>query len=254
LVGIGFALALFAHPASASSVVFDLYNNGSLAGFNAAAGNPPISIDFDGISPGTDIGGATISGVTFTQTGSPLIVVRAADTYTPPAGYVGIIDASTNVLPATSGQNVLSPGGIVLGPGPDPAIESDSLTLTFTSALSAFGFDHLSQSADGASYTSITVFDSNNNVMYSGIIPISNVGGIGGGAPAAADFWGIVSTGADIKQIVITETDNNNVFPDCNIGFDTFRFGATAVPLPPAAAMALPVLGMIAWFRRRRSV
>src|SRR5439155_13842981 len=48
-----------------------------LTGFNAAAGNPPVVVDFDGITSGTDIGGQTIDGVTFSPsvTGAPLRVV-----------------------------------------------------------------------------------------------------------------------------------------------------------------------------------
>ena len=37
-----------------------------LPGFNAAAGSPPIVADFDAIPFGTDIGGTTIGGLTFT--------------------------------------------------------------------------------------------------------------------------------------------------------------------------------------------
>ena len=194
-----------------------------LAGFNAAAGNPPVVVDFDGIAPGTDIGGQVIGGVGFaaSATGAPLIVVQASDTTTPAAGFTGIIDASTNVLPATSGANVLSPGGGTLGPGPDDAVENDDLVLTFATPVSAVGLDHLSQSADGFGFSNVTVLDTGNNVLFSGSIPISNLGG--GGAPAGADFWGIVSDANDIARVEIDEGDNNNSFPDCNIGFDTLR-------------------------------
>ena len=100
-----------------------------LAGFNAAGGNPPVVVDFDDIAPGTDIGGQVLGGVRFdpSATGAPLIVVRAAETATPAAGYTGIVDAATNSLPATTGANVLSPGGPTLGPGPDAAVENDDL-------------------------------------------------------------------------------------------------------------------------------
>ena len=58
-----------------------------LAGFDSAAGSPPVAIDFDDISPGTDITGSTISGVTFDLgnlpvPSAPLIVVRGNDTFT----------------------------------------------------------------------------------------------------------------------------------------------------------------------------
>src|SRR6185295_12610553 len=215
-------LALLAPAAASAAVtVFPM----DLAGFDAAAGNPPVVVDFDAIAPGTDIGGQTIGGVTLSPsaTGAPLIVVRASDTVTPPAGYTGIVDASTNVLPATSGENVLSPGGATLGPGPDDPVENDDLVLTFATPVSAVGFDHLSQSADGFSFSNVTVFDSSDTVLFSGSISISNLGG--GGAPGGADFWGIVSDGNDIARVEVDEGDNNNSFPDCNIGYDTIRVG-----------------------------
>ena len=194
-----------------------------LAGFNAAAGNPPIMIDFDAIPAGTDITGSTLSGVTLSGPGAALIVVEGGATFTP-AGFSGVIDAATNKLFSTSGLNVLSPGGLTLGPGPDGPVENDDVTLVFGNPVSVFGFDHLSQSADGWSYTGIRVFDPSNNLLFSGTLPISNIGGIGNGGPGAADFFGIVSDTANIKRIVIDETDGDNVYPDSNIGFDTFRW------------------------------
>jgi len=245
------ALCLIGIPAAHSAVTLFAQD---LSGFNAAAGNPPVAIDFDSIAPGTDITGTTIDGVTFTGPGAPLIVVRGADTYTPD-GFNGVIDASTNKLIPTSGENVLSPGGIVLGPGPDPAIESDDLTLDFATPTSAFGFDHLSQSADGFSFTQISVFDDLDNLLYSGIVPISNVGGLGGGAPAGDDFWGIASTSANIKRIVVDEMDDNNQYPDSNIGYDTIRIARPttgAVPEPGSAMLLLTGLTGFLAARRRR--
>jgi len=125
---------------------------------------------------------------------------------------------------------VLSPGGPELGPGPNPALESDNLTIVFDTPVSCFGFDHLSQSADGYSFTHIAVRDASGKQIYGGSVPIS---GSGGGAPGGPDFWGIVSSSADIKTVEITEGDNNNQYPDCNIGFDTFRYFSTT----PAAGV-----------------
>ena len=127
-----------------------------------------------------------------------------------------MIDPTTNKLFPTTGLNVLSPGGTTLGPGPNPAVENDGLSLTFSSPLAAFGFDHLSQSADGFSFTSVQVFDAANNLVFSGGIPISNVGGVvggvRGGAPGGADFWGVVVTGTDrIGRVVITESDSDEI-------------------------------------------
>lgn len=245
------ALCLIGIPTSQAAITVFAQD---LPGFNTAGGNPAVAFDFDSTAPGTDITGATINGVTFSGPGAPLIVVRGADTYTPD-GFVGVIDASTNKLIPTTGANVLSPGGIVLGPGPNPAIEKDDLTLDFDTPTTAFGFDHLSQSADGFSFTNISVFDDLNNLLYSGIVPISNVGGLGGGAPAGDDFWGITSTSANIKRIVVDEMDDNNVYPDSNIGFDTIRIARPtfgAVPEPGSAMLVLTGLTGFLAARRRR--
>ena len=143
-------------------------------------------------------------------------------------------------------MNVLSPGGLTLGPGPNDPIENDDLELVFVQALSAFGFDFLSQSADGgATATSIQVFDQTDSLLFSGTIPISDLGGAG--APGAADFWGATTSGGDlIGRIVVNDLDNNAVFPDSNIGFDTFR----AIPEP--SSLALVSLGIVGIAATRR--
>ena len=212
-----------------------------LVGFESAAGGSRVVVDFDDIAPGTDITGSTINGLTFQGPGAPLLVVHADDTFTPPS-FSGVRDASTNVLPATSGENVLSPGGTEMGPGPNNAVENDDLTVIFSQPVKAFGFDHLSQSADGISYTNVTVRDPSAQALFSGRIPIS---GFGAGGPAYADFWGIVSTDSNIASVVIDEGDSNNVYPDSNIGFDTFR-------VPEPAGAALLVLGIVPLMRTSR--
>lgn len=193
-----------------------------LAGFTAATGGVPITIDFDSIAPGTDITGQTIAGVRFLAGGAALIVVPGASTFTPD-GFGGIIDASTNRLFPTSGANVLSPGGLELAPGPDSGQE-DSVTMEFTPPVFAVGFDHLSQSADGFGFSFVGVYDGSGSLLYSGSVPISNVGGMGGGAPGAADFWGVVSATSNIARIEIYELDADSQYPDCNIGMDSVRF------------------------------
>ena len=194
-----------------------------LEGFNRAAGNPPIIIDFDDIPPGIDISNTTIRGVHFVRVEAPLIVVRGRDTYTP-EGFRGVRDRSRNRLYPTTGENVLSPGGVVLGPGPNPEVEGDSLTLIFEPPVQAFGYDHLSQSADGDSWVRIRVYSDSGALLYGGWMPISSVEGSCCGNPGGTDFWGIVSSAPNIKRIEIIEAeDRDNLFPDCNIGFDTFR-------------------------------
>ncbi len=197
-----------------------------MAAFNVAAGTPPVVVDFDNIAPGTDITGATLSGMTFDLPGAagssaPLIITQAADTFTP-GGFGGVIDASTNKLPATSGVNVLSPGGPELGPGFNPLVENDDLKITFAQPVSAVGFDLLFQELDFFSAVRVTFYDVNGNILYnSDNLPTGS--GQGGGAPGGAIFVGFVSTRANIAKIIIDEYDDNNQFPDANIGFDTFR-------------------------------
>ncbi len=227
--GIAFSVLLLvllpSHDAYAAVNTFEK----NLAGFNAAAGNPPISINFDSIASNTDISSSTISGVTLNQFNAPLIVVVGSNTFSPPEFVGTVIDLNTNKLFPTSGENVLSPGGLELGAGSDPPIEDDDLELIFNPPLSAFGFDILYQSNDFAPFTNIQVFDSSNVQIFSGAAP---AGAGGAGAPGGSEFWGIVTTGPDdIGRIVISESDANNANPDSNIGFDTFRFFAPSIPV-----------------------
>jgi hypothetical protein len=206
---------------------------GDLAGFNAAAGNPPITIDFDNPAL-TDVTGATISGVTFTSPdGNTLDVVNAADTFSPP-GY----GDATNKLPATSGARILSPGGTDLIQGPDIR-QRDGLALSFASPVGAFGVDVLFQSLDGFSFTSYTIYDSAMNPISSGGL---NIPGPGGGG---VFFIGFTSDAAatDFKRIVFTESDDNDVNPDSNIGYDTLRFVAPTGGIPEPSTWALSILG-----------
>lgn len=211
------AIATFALSALAQIQTFPQ----NKAGFMAAAGNPPMTIDFETLH-GVDLSGLSYKGVRFISVAALLHVVRGNDTFTP-GGFSGVRDASTNRLFPTSGEMVVSPGGLELGPGSNPPIERDSMTIEFRNPLRAFGFDHLSQSADGVSGSTIRVVSSTGSQLFNGAIPVHNAGG-GGGAPGAADFWGIVSATENIKRIEITESDGNSVFPDCNIGYDSFHF------------------------------
>jgi hypothetical protein len=196
-----------------------------LNGFNAAAGTPPVVVDFDNIEPGTDITARTLSGITFDRNDSlassaPLIVAAAVDTFTP-SGFAGVIDVATNKLTATSGDNVLSPGGPELGPL-DTNLENDDLRITFAQPVSAVGFDLLFQSLDSFSAVGLSILDVNGNVLYSNpLLPTGT--SAAGGAPGGSVFVGFVSSRANIAAIVIDEQDDNNIFPDANIGFDAFR-------------------------------
>jgi hypothetical protein len=208
-----------------SAVIF--FHN-DLAGFNAAGGNPPVAVDFD-VLPNGSISGMTINGVQFNATGSDPIVLPGSDTFSP-VGFGG----PANVLVPTSGLKVLSPGGAELAPGPNPALESDGLELVFTAPQKAFGFDILFQSLDGVSLVGVTLFDSANNVLYdNGFLPSTSIGAGG------SNFYGFVSDAANIKRIVVAETDSNNVNPDSNIGYDTLRFGTAQPPVPEPATFGL---------------
>ena len=245
------AVVFFAGSAvavNAGLIVFDRNINGGITGFNTEAGNPPISIDFDDIAPGTNMDGASFKGVTFSPStnGAPLVVVRGEDTFTPEA-FTGLVDAATNKLSPTTGSLVLSPGGLTLGPGANDAVENDDLVLVFQLPVSAFGFDHLSQSADGVTFTTVQVFNQADDVLFNGNIPISNLGG-GGGSPGGADFWGAVATDGDlISRIVIDERDNNAVNPDSNVGFDSLRFHV----VPEPSTLGIYSIGIFL-FRYRR--
>ena len=253
-LGIIGAVLLCAGSVTAGVIVYDVNQNSGLTGFNTAAGSPGVLVDFDSIAAGTDIGGTTISGMTFNAVAAPLIVVDGNSTTTP-GGFSGVSNASTNKLYPTSGLNVLSPGGATLGPGFNSAVENDDLGLVFDVPVLAFGFDLLSQSQDGGSGVSVSVYNQSNTLLYSAQIPISSISGAG--SPGGADFWGVMATGSDlIGQILIDESDQNASYPDANIGFDTFRVAAApaAVPEPSSVfllAGGLSLLMLTRWKRAR---
>ncbi len=232
LLAVFAVLAIVEVPSAGALPTITFYNN--LTEFNTAAGSPPVVVNFDDIAPGTDITNQTINGVTFKtnlQTVSaPLIVVKANDTYTSdgfsPAGN------ANNTLFATSGSNVLSPGGIILGPGPNATLENDDLTLIFANPVASVGFDVLFQSLDGSSYTSVAVLDASDNILYQGTISIpAKPNSVGG-----AVFVGFVSNSTNIAKIVVDDKDGNASYPDANIGFDTIRVGEQVVPEFPTIA------------------
>lgn len=206
-----------------------------LIDFNDRGGQPPMVVDFDNLPPGIDLSDCSMCGVVFAAKNAPLIVVRGDETYTP-AGFSDLCNASFCQLRATSGDQLLSPGGLSLAPGPQAALEDDDLTLIFDPPVSAVGFDHLSQHADGLSYTHVEVVAVDGTVLYSGMIPVSGGHEMFGkrlvelsaepdddGDPYT-DFWGFVSNAVNIREVRIDERDDNNVCPDSNIGIDSLRF------------------------------
>ena len=208
------------------------------AEFNAAAGSPPFSHRFR--EPvGATLQGNTIAGATFSSPpGNILEVVAGASTTTIAADFSGIINAATNKLFPTSGVNVLSPGGTVLVPGPQLG-ERDSLQIDFAMPVSAFGIDILFQSLDFASFVSFQLFGPTLASVLSGDIVDQGFGN--GGAPGGDVFVGFVSNDplTNIRRIIFTETDDNEVFPDANIGYDTLRFVVSSDVPEPAPLLLL---------------
>ncbi len=232
-----------AGPAMALTTVFQ----SDLAGFNTAAGSPPIVINFDGLADNTNLAGQTVLGVTFSSpTGNSLPVVSSTQTV---GAYSGIIDASTNKLFPTSGTKVLSPGGSDLVPGSALA-EQDDLQLVLGTPQEAFGLDILFQSLDCCPFTSFQVFDGANQLLASGQVLSPN--GSGGGVPGGSVFLGFVSDSANIAKIIISDSDGNNAFPDNNIGFDTVRFGGQTTRVPEPSTLLMAGLGFAALVVRSR--
>ena len=102
----------------------------------------------------------------------------------------------------------------------------------------------LFQSFDLAPNVSILVFNASARTIASAFL---HGNGAPGGAPAGSDFFGVTSTAGDIRGILITDADNNNIFPDANLGYDTFRFGpsATSIAEPPTRALMLGGFGIM---------
>lgn len=210
---------------------------GNMAGFDAASG-APVQVTFDDVAAGTDIQGSAINGATFSAgpvEGAAPIVVRAADTTTPD-GFTGPepFDPADNTLVATTGDNVLSPGGTTLAPGPNPTVENDDLVVRFDQPVSAVGFDLLFQSLDDYSGVAVLLYDSSGSLLYvNGLIP---AGTNPAGSPGAPFFVGFVSPSPNIATLVVDDTDDNEVWPDANIGFDSFRFGIGPPAVVPGGA------------------
>lgn len=219
--------------------------NNELAAFNTAAGDPPISIDFDSITSGTDISNSAISGIKLSSlSGNALTVINASTTFSFCCG-------AQYKLFATSGENVLSPGGANLAGGPN-ILQQDGLQINFPTPVSAFGIDLLFQSLDGASLTGVTIYGPDHvTPLYSNMflnIPSQDGGG--------TYFLGFFSDNAitNIGRIVFNEFDNDSVNPDSNIGYDTLRFVAAPIPEPQTYTMLLAGLGLLGLMAHHRRV
>src|SRR5262249_1384084 len=75
-----------------------------------------------------------------------------------------------------------------------------------------------------------------------------------GGAPGGSDFFGVTSSAGNIRGLLISDLDNNAIFPDANLGYDTFRFGPSThgVPEPGVWALMVAGFGLLGGLVRRR--
>ncbi|MBX9605835.1 MAG: VPLPA-CTERM sorting domain-containing protein [Gammaproteobacteria bacterium] len=185
------------------------------------------NIDFDGLAPGTVLTGTTLAGATLNGvSGQDLVVIPAAS---------GV----RNTLSASSGANVLSPGGS------NPSIEDDDLVLTFATPVQAFGLDVVFDAPDGASFVGVSFFDTSNTLLTSnGFIPAPN------GSPGF-QFIGLVSDAANIARVVFDEFDPSPA--DDNVAYDSLVISPAPVPLPATAWLLSSALIGLGALRRRRA-
>ncbi|MDX2117190.1 MAG: hypothetical protein SFY96_03295 [Planctomycetota bacterium] len=211
------ATSFAAHALAGGSLYFDR------AQFNADANTGATAVEgFDSYDPGSNLTGATLNGMTLTGAANmPLMVIRAAD---------GV----RNPMASTSGMNVLSPGGSNIG------LEEDDLTITFATAVQAFGLDVIFDAPDGASFVGVTFRDVTGAIIASnGFIPAPN------GAPGFT-FVGFVSDRANIASVTFDEFDPSPL--DDHVAYDSLT---VSVPTPGSLAL-LGIGGMVIARRGRR--
>ncbi len=203
------------------------------ANFVSRAGSLPTVINFE--STTGDIANRTIAGVTFSSpSGNSLDVLAGAATYTLPddfaqGGFTNNLTPQAYKLLPTSGTNVLSPGGALLGPGPGLAQE-DALRFRFAQPQRAFGFDMLYQSLDANTRATYEAYDDLGRLAFYG--PLVACQGCGNnpaalnGAPGGSNFFGLVAidTARPIQEVIVRDNDPDRINPDANLGYDTFRF------------------------------
>jgi len=206
----------FAGHAVAGGMYFDR------AAFNADPNTGATVIeDFDSDTPLTDLTNQTRSGMTLTSpSGSPLTVIQASEGVRFP-------------MNASSGKNVLSPGGS------DKGSQNDDLTIMFTAPVQAFGLDVVFDVPDGLSFVSVTFRDVTGAVLASnGFIPAPI------GLPGYT-FVGFVSDSANIASVTFDEFDDSA--DDDNVAYDTLT-----VSVPTPGSLALLAMGGLVMARRKR--
>ena len=221
------------------------------AEFDRVGGRPPIVVDFDEVAPNTELAagrdggwldGVARRGVEFVAGTAPLIVVRGRETSLS-SGYEDVRQPWMHMLAPTSGEQLLSPGGVELAAGPSPMLEDDDVMLVFDPPVCAVGFDILTPSADGMSFVDVTVLAVDGRVLHAGRLASRSRPAEPGAQwpPPSADFFGVVSGARDIAIVIVDELDDNAVCPDSNIGIDTLRFA----PAPRGAAGDLDGDGVV---------
>lgn len=208
---------------------------------------PPLVIDFDSFPSGSILDGVAVAGVTFERVGAPLLVVDAAETRTPSNGWSATILApEAHRLVASSGHNVLSPGGTELAAGPNADLELDSLTMHFHPPVCQVAFDLASQSADGMSFVTVEVLDAQGNLLHAGQISIKDrttpdCDRRERFASPGVDTWGFATPECRIAEVRLIDSDNDAACPDSNVGIDSVRFA----PAPRWAAADLNDDGIV---------
>ena len=188
------------------------------AGLDLRIYDSPILIDFESAPLGPFPSGKTLQGVRFEFPGSPGEIVLSSATRTPERAFSRVIDASRYTLKSPSGPHVLSPGGALLGPGPDPAVEEDHLTLHFDPPVRGAWISVLMQSLDGRSHVDVraTLEDGRTDRVT---LQIPRY------ASTSLDLSGHIMTGlrapdSPLVRLEFIESDADAQFADCNIGYD----------------------------------
>jgi hypothetical protein len=189
--------------------------------FEGAATGPALTLNFERFAAGESLNGRRFCGMEIVGGSADPVVVNAEDTRVPPTPS---LRDSANYRLCAPGK-VLSPGGEVLAMGPQPAIEDDDLTLLFDPPVSAVAFTLLSTSADGLSFTEVSVYSATGELLYKGQVEMGRaLAPVGSAYPGPGSaFWGCIAE-AGIARIEIDEQDSDGVCPDSNIGFADIRF------------------------------
>lgn len=150
-------------------------------------------------------------------------------------------------LTITSGATVTNDASCQYGGTSNCLVNEDSqsLTFTFTSPISAFGFDLGAVNFDSA----LTAYDSLNQVLEVVTVPDQ----VTGGSFPYAGFWGINAGSAVIDhftmQAVISDIYGGDVWVVDNV---TYATGSESNPVPEPSTLLLLGTGLLTVAARRR--